>query len=173
MHSIEKTIAVINQLAKKGVIKNYALGGATAVIFYTEPIATEDLDIFVHIRAGGNPLMEFQPIFDFLRENGYGMKGEHFYVEGFPVQFLPTGKNLLNEAVEEANEFELPDGTIVRVMSPEHLVAVMLQTGRLKDYLRIGVFLQHKVVNLEELESLLAKYSLTEKWEQNINKFRL
>ncbi len=58
-------------------------------------------------------------------------------------------------------------------MSSEHLVAVMLETGRLKDYLRIAVFLQHKVVNLEELESSLAKYSLTEKWEQNINKFRL
>ncbi len=101
------------------------------------------------------------------------MKGEYFYVEGFPVQFLPTGKRLLNEAVDEANEFELPDGTIVRVMSPEHLVAVMLQTGRLKDYLRIGLFLQHKVVNIEELEKLLAKYSLVEKWEQNINKFQL
>jgi len=45
MHSIEKTIAVINQLAEKGVIENYALGGATAVIFYTEPIATEDVDM--------------------------------------------------------------------------------------------------------------------------------
>ncbi len=58
-------------------------------------------------------------------------------------------------------------------MSSEHLVAVTLETGRLKDYLRIAVFLQHKVVNLETLESLWAKYSLTEKWEQNVNKFRL
>ncbi len=173
MQSIERTIAVINRLTEKGIVETYALGGATAVIFYTEPIATEDLDIFVHIRAGGNPFMEFQPIFDFLKEQGYGMKGEHFYVEGFPVQFLPTGQSLLNEAVDEANEFELPDGTIVRVMSPEHLVAVMLQTGRLKDYLRIGVFLQHNVVNLEDLEKLLMKYSLSEKWKENINKFQL
>ena len=101
------------------------------------------------------------------------MRGEHFYVEGFPVQFLPTGKKLLDEAVDEANEFQLSDDIVVRVMTPEHLVAVMLDTGRLKDYLRIGVFLQHKVVNLEELQSILAEHNLTEKWQENINKFQV
>lgn len=172
MQGIEKTIAVINQMKADGVIENYALGGATAVIFYTEPIATEDVDIFVHIRAGGNPLMEFQPIFDYLKDRGYAIKGEHFYVEDFPVQFLPTGKKLLLEAVTEAHEFKLPEGTIVRVMTPEHLVAIMLDTGRLKDYLRIGVFLQHEAVDMKRLPEILAKHGLTEKWEQNINKFQ-
>lgn len=173
MDSIEKTIAVINQMTADGVIEDYALGGATAVIFYTEPIATEDLDIFVHIRPGENPFTEFQPIFDYLKDKGYGIKGEHFYVEGFPVQFLPTGKKLIDEAIVEANEFELSDGTIVRVMSPEHLVAIMLDTGRLKDYLRIGVFLQHDVVNSEELQRILDEHNLAKKWEENINKFQV
>lgn len=173
MQSIEKTIAVINQMAKDDVIENYALGGATAVIFYTEPIATEDIDIFVHIRPGGSVFMEFQPIFDYLKSKGYAIRGEHFYVEGFPVQFLPTGKKLLDEAVDEANEFQLSDDIIVRVMTPEHLVAVMLDTGRLKDFLRISVFLQHNAVNLEELQDILAKHNLTEKWRENINKFQV
>lgn len=173
MYSIEKTIAVINQMTADGVIENYALGGATAVIFYTEPIATEDLDIFVHIHPGGNPFMEFQPIFDFLKERGYGMKGEHHYVEGFPVQFLPTGKKLIDEAINEANEFELGGGTVVRVMSPEYLVAIMLDTGRLKDYLRIGVFLQHEVVNSKELQRILNEHNLAQKWQENINKFQV
>ena len=173
MYSIEKTIAVINKMTEDGVIENYALGGATAVIFYTEPIATEDLDIFVHIRPDGNPLTEFQPIFDYLKDRGYEIKGEHFYVEGFPVQFLPTGKNLIDEAVNEANEFELDDHTIVRVMTLEHLAAIMLDTGRLKDYLRIGVFLQHDAVNPEELQHILNKHDLAEKWRENINKFQI
>lgn len=173
MHSIEKSISVINQMAEDGVIENYALGGATAVIFYTEPIATEDLDIFVHIRPGGNSFMEFQPIFDYLKDKSYAMKGEHYYVEGFPVQFLPTGKKLIDEAIDEANEFGLSDGTIVRVMSPEYLVAIMLDTGRLKDYLRISVFLQHNVVNLEELQRILDEHNLAQKWQENINKFQL
>ena len=173
MHNIEETIRVINQMSNDGVIENYALGGATAVIFYTEPIATEDIDIFVHIHRGQSTFMEFQPIFDYLRSKGYGMKGEHFYVEGFPVQFLPTGKTLLDEAVGEANEFQLSDKVVVRVMTPEHLVAVMLDTGRLKDYLRIGLFLQHKAVNLEELQNILTKHHLTEKWQENSSKFQL
>ena len=51
MDSIEKTIAVINKMVVDGIIENYALGGATAVIFYTEPIATQDVDIFIHVPA--------------------------------------------------------------------------------------------------------------------------
>ena len=173
MPDIETTISVINRMTDDGVIENYALGGATAVIFYTEPIATEDLDIFVHLRSGGNVFTEFQPIFDYLKAAGYTMKGGNFYVEGFPVQFLPTGTNLLNEAVDEANEFQLTADVIVRVMTPEHLVAIMLDTGRLKDYLRIGVFLQHEAVNPEELQRILAEHNLTEKWQENINKFQV
>ena len=80
---------------------------------------------------------------------------------------------MLDEAVDEANEFQLAEKVIVRVMTPEYLVAVMLDTGRLKDYLRIGVFLQHEVVNLDELQSILAKHNLTEKWQENINKFQI
>lgn len=172
MADIAKTISVINQMTADGIIKNYALGGATAVIFYTEPIATEDVDIFVHLKPAGNPLTEFQPIFDYLKYRGYGMKGEHFYVEEFPVQFLPTGKDLLDEAVRQANEFQLTEKVIVRVMTPEHLVAVMLDTGRLKDYLRIGVFLQNDVVNSQVLQSVLTKHNLLEKWQANISKFQ-
>jgi hypothetical protein len=136
MNDIEKTISVINQMTYNGVIENYALGGATAVIFYTEPIATEDIDVFVHVRrAGQSVLMEFQPLFDYLRERGYEIKGEHAYIEGFPVQFLPISKDLINEAVIQANEFELSGGVRVRVMSPQYLVAIMLDTGRMKDFL--------------------------------------
>ena len=172
MADITKTISVINQMMTDGIIENYALGGATAVIFYTEPIATEDVDIFVHIKPGGSLFMEFQPMFDYLKDNGYEMKGEHFYVEGFPVQFLPTGTELLDEAIDEANEFQLTKEVVVRVMTPEHLVAIMLNTGRLKDYLRIGVFLQHKVINTELLQSILTEHNLTQKWKDNISKFQ-
>jgi hypothetical protein len=53
MDSIEKTIAVINQMTDDGVIKNYALGDATAVIFYTKPIATEDIEFLFTSAAPG------------------------------------------------------------------------------------------------------------------------
>lgn len=172
MDSIEKTIAVINQTRDEGVIENYALGGATAVIFYTEPIATEDVDIFVHVVNTESVLMQFQPLFDHLKERGYEIKGEHIYIEGFPVQFLPVSNDLIAEAVADANEFALSGDVIVRVMSPEHLVAIMLQTGRLKDFLRIGVFLEHDIINPEKLQIVLEKHGLTEKWRENIKRFQ-
>jgi len=174
MDNIEKTIAVINRMTFEGVIENYALGGATAVIFYTEPIATEDIDVFVHVRRDEQSvLMEFQPLFDYLRTRGYEIKGEHAYIEGFPVQFLPISKELINEAVVEANEFELSGVVTVRVMSPEYLVAIMLDTGRLKDFLRINVFLEHDAVNREDLQIVLEKHNLTEKWRKNIGRFQI
>ncbi len=173
MDDIEKTIAVINRMTAGGVIENYALGGATAVIFYAEPIATEDVDVFVHVRAAQSVLMEFQPIFDYLSQHGYEIKGEHAFIENFPVQFLSISKELINEAVAEANEFELSGGTIVRVMSPEYLTAIMLDTGRVKDFLRIGFFLQHEVINPKELQRILNEHDLAEKWRENINKFQI
>jgi hypothetical protein len=47
MDNIEKTIAVINRMTADGIIENYSLGGATAVIFYTEPIANSLLFRFI------------------------------------------------------------------------------------------------------------------------------
>jgi len=173
MADISKTISVVNDLAAEGIIENYALGGATAVIFYTEPIATEDVDIFVHLKPSENPLLEFQPVFDYLNRKGFGIRGEHFYIEGFPVQFLPAASDLLAEAVAMANRFQLTDEVVVRVMTPEHLVAVMLDTGRLKDLLRIGVFLSHSIVNQDELRNVLKRHGLSKKWDDNIGRFQI
>lgn len=173
MADIAKTISVINQMTADGIIEDYALGGATAVIFYTEPIATEDVDVFVHLKPDGNPFTEFQPIFDWLKDKGYGMKGEHFYVEDFPVQFLPTGKSLLDEAITEANEFALNDEVKACVMTPEHLVAIMLDTGREKDFRRISFFLEREAVNHERLQKILAAHDLTEKWQTNAARFQI
>ncbi|MCS7231644.1 MAG: hypothetical protein RMJ67_05865 [Elusimicrobiota bacterium] len=43
---IEKVFKVIFEMYKEGVLKDYAIGGATATIYYTEPFATQDVDIF-------------------------------------------------------------------------------------------------------------------------------
>ncbi|MDQ3375248.1 MAG: hypothetical protein M3521_15345, partial [Acidobacteriota bacterium] len=82
-------------------------------------------------------------------------------------------KDLINEAVIEANEFELGGGVTVRVMSPEYLVVIMLDTGWLKDFLRINIFLEHDVVNTEELQIVLEKHNLAEKWQENIGRFQI
>ncbi len=167
---IERTLAVINQMLLDDVIDNYALGGAVAAIFYTEPIDTQDVDVFVQIKSTESDLSILLPIYDYLLKRGYQVKAEHIYIEGFPVQFLPIFNALTEEAVEQAQEFEL--NTIrVRIMRPEHLVALMLDTGRLKDYLRINLFLQSDAVNREQLQDVLQRYGLSQKWAENAYRF--
>jgi hypothetical protein len=167
---IEQTLAVINQMLADRVFDNYALGGAVAAIFYTEPIDTQDVDIFVQIKGSENDLTILLPIYDYLLKRGYQTKAEHIYIEGFPVQFLPTFNALTEEAVNEAQEIEL-NIVRTRIMRPEHLVALMLDTGRLKDYLRINMFLQSNVLNQEQLEDILQRHGLSQKWKDNAYRF--
>ena len=39
---MEKTLAIINQMERDGVIDRYAIGGAIAATLYVEPIQTYD-----------------------------------------------------------------------------------------------------------------------------------
>jgi translation initiation factor 1 (eIF-1/SUI1) len=58
-------------------------------------------------------------------------------------------------------------------MRAEHLVAVMLQTGRAKDYARIIQFLEEEAVELASLAKVLAQHGLTERWDDLKRKFDL
>ena len=100
--------------------------------YYTEPIDTQDVDIFVQVKEAASDLNILRPVYEYLRNHGYQAKAEHIYIEGFPVQFLPTFDPLTEEAVTQAQEFE-PRALRTRIMRPKHLVALMLDTGRLKD----------------------------------------
>jgi hypothetical protein len=167
---IERTLAVINEMLDEGVIESYALGGAVAAIFYVEPFDTQDVDIFVQIGHQKSDLMTLSPIYNYLLRRGYQAKAEHVYIEGFPVQFLPTFNELTEEAVRQAQEVYLKYVT-TRIMKPEHLVAIMLDTGRTKDYLRISMFLQADAVDRQRLRDVLQKHGLSQKWAENAYRF--
>ena len=167
---IERALAVVDQMLTDEVIKNYAIGGAVAAIYYTEPIDTQDVGIFVQVKGEGSDFTVLSPINEYLRERGYQAKAEHVHIEGFPVQFLPTFNALTDEAVTQAQEFELSN-VRTRIMRPEHLVALMLYTGRVKDYLRINLFLQSAAVNRERLLDVLTRHSLSQKWAENAYRF--
>ena len=53
---MEPVIQVLNEMKQAGAVLDYAIGGAMAFIFYAEPQATYDLDIFVTFPADANPL---------------------------------------------------------------------------------------------------------------------
>jgi hypothetical protein len=153
------------------VIKEYAIGGAVAAIYYLEPFDTADLDIFIQAQAAENDLMPLAPIYDYLAKRGYQPKGESIYIEGLPVQFLPVFNPLTKEAVGKAQTIRFAR-VATRVMRPEHLVAIMLDTGRPKDYLRISMFLEHGAVNVRRLHAVLRRHGLAKKWQDNEYRFK-
>jgi hypothetical protein len=163
--AMEKTFAVINEILSAGVIDSYALGGAMAAIRYIEPFQTEDVDVFVSVAVETSKLEPLKPIYDHLKARGYFPKDVYIEIEGWDVQFLPVFDELTDEAVVAADDVEL-NGEVIKVMKPEYLVAIMLKTGRLKDFARVKMFFDQRKVDEAKLNVLIDRFSLKEKWQK-------
>jgi len=172
---MEKTLAVINQLEKEGIIGRYAVGGAVAATRYIEPIQTYDIDIFVVLPTDSYPpspsgLVSIAPIYTYLTQRGYTPQGECIAIEGWPVQFLPVYNELIEEALEQAVDVNF-GSTPTRVLSAEHLAAIMLETGRPKDHARLVQFFEYNVINYAILNDIVARHGLTAQWESFQKRF--
>jgi hypothetical protein len=168
---VKATLDIINQMQTEGVIGEYAIGGAVGATMYLEPAATLDVDIFVVLPTPQpGSLLSLSPIYDYLTARGAEIHAEHIVLGEWPVQFLPPANELEKEAVANALPVVIED-VATRVMSPEHLVAIALQTGRSKDYIRILQFIEHEAVDLARLRDILERHHLTGKWESFMRKY--
>src|SRR5262249_19933302 len=123
-----------NELVSAGLIKDYALGGALAAIYYTEPFTTYDADIiFV---ASDKTLSAGMPsIYSHLESKGWRVERDHMLIKGFPVQFL-AASGLTEEAVREAKPIQF-ESVPAKVFRPEYIIAIAASVGRHKDFARI------------------------------------
>src|SRR6185436_19793031 len=166
---VDQAFAVINQMVADDVIKCYALGGATAAFFYIEPDTTYDVDIFCVLETfQANAIDMLTPVYAYLATKGFEPKAEAVVIHGVAVQFLPVFNPLNEEAVETARELDY-EGVPVGVMSPEHLVAIMLQTGRTKDLVRIARFAESDAIDRDTLSDILARHKLKQRWNALAN----
>ncbi len=168
---MKETLKVLSGMLKAGVVQRYAIGGAVAAIYYLEPIDIIDLYIFVHLEVSGSELSILAPLYEYLSARGYRAKGESVEIEGMPVQFLPVFNPLTEEAVVKAQTIKYAR-VATFIMRPEHLVAIMLDTGRPKDYLRIAMFLEQGAVNLRSLMPVLRRHGLAETWKEKEYRFK-
>lgn len=170
MDEFERVLTVLNEMVEKRVINTYAIGGGHAAIIYTEPFLTEDVDVFVIVRSEReNSLDYLRDVNDFLvKTKGYSIDATRPYVkiEDTLVQFLPASEPPYNEAVEKA--IEIPFGqTTMRLISAEHLVALMLVAGRSKDYNRIDSILKNKLdFDMAKLNDIIERQELTLQWNK-------
>ena len=161
---MEKVFQLLNEMVREGELSNYAIGGAIAAVFYVRPFATQDVDVFVTMQTGPTGLVTKIPGWDYLKERGYTeIRDEGIMVEGWPVQFLPVSSPLQEEAFLNATIIDTA-GEPVRVILAEHLVALMLQSGRLKDVVRVQMFLEQDAVDQEVLLDIIKRHGLEKQW---------
>jgi hypothetical protein len=162
---MKRTLQVLNELERAGVIERYAIGGAMGATFYVEPLLTFDLDVFVILPQDAAGLVSLAPLYEALRAQGHTEDGECVIIEGVPVQFLPAYNALLEEALREARDTSYED-VPTRVVRAEHLVAICLQTGRDKDRERVRIFRDQAEVDMNFLADVLRRHGLEGKWKQ-------
>lgn len=160
---MEKALKVIHELHKSGLIRAYAIGGGIAATYYIEPILTYDLDIFFVPTAEGLDVLS--PIYGELKKRGYSLEKELVIIEGIPVQFIPVYNDLVKEAVVTAVE-SMYQRVRTRILRPEYLLAIALQTNRSKDRERVIQLLNQAKLNSKLLAGVLKKYGLSERYRK-------
>jgi len=161
---VKRTLEILNELEREGAFSRYAIGGAMAATFYTEPVLTFDLDVFVVLSRGTGQLISLAPVYEALRARGYGEEKETVMIEGVPVQFLPAYNALVEEALDQAREIDY-EGVPARVLRAEHLIAISLRTGRTKDRARVAMLREQASLDLNLLADILKRHQLEEKWK--------
>ncbi|MBI3948041.1 MAG: hypothetical protein HY321_19145 [Armatimonadetes bacterium] len=161
---MEEALQVLNEMKRAGVIQEYAIGGGMALVFYTEPVLTYDLDVFVLLQAGDASAISMTPIYSYLAAKGHAPEGEHVVIGDMPVQLLPAYNALVDEAVQQARAIRFGE-TDTRVVRAEHLAAIMVQTYRPKDRERLALLLAEAEMDTGFLQGVLTRYGLVSRWE--------
>jgi predicted nucleotidyltransferase len=161
---VKNALEVFNELKQRGLIRDYAIGGAIAALRWTEPFFTQDLDIFVLLEkeADEEGLIVLSPVYEYLRGKGYVWKGHWIVIEGVPIDVFPADP-LEREAVEQALAVEY-EGVSTKVIIPEYLIALFLRAGRDKDWRKIQMLLDQCEIDRERLQRILTQYGLDEKF---------
>jgi hypothetical protein len=146
-----------NELVTAGLIKDYALGGALAAIYYTEPFTTYDADI-IFIASDKTLNAGIPGIYSHLKSKGWRVEREHLLVKGFPVQFL-AASGLTEEAVRESRQIAY-EGVPAKVFRPEYIIAIAASVGRHKDLARIEQLLEQATIDKPLLDDILRRHNL-------------
>jgi len=119
MGSFADALRALNSMKAEGVVEDYAVAGAMALVFWTEPVATYDLDVLVFLPKSNSPVVTLEPVYKWARDHGFVPKDEHLLIAGVPTQLLPSPNALADEAIRDAANLEY-EGVPVRVVRPTY-----------------------------------------------------
>ena len=63
MEKFGDALRALNSMKDEGVIEDYAVAGAMAILFWTEPVPTFDLDVLVFLAASDEPIVSLDSIY--------------------------------------------------------------------------------------------------------------
>jgi hypothetical protein len=158
-----EALEALNALKRDGVLDDYAVAGAMALVFWAEPVATYDLDVLVWLSGShSSTIASLTPIYEWASRHGFVTDAEHVIVKGVPVQFLPAHNALADEAIRTATTLDY-EGTPVRVVRPEYLIALYLEPGAAtrKRRERAAALAESTAVDQGALTALLERHNLT------------
>jgi len=160
MNGLADVFKALNGLETDGVIEKYAVAGAMAFLFYTEPARTYDLDVFVFLPPQPGLIFSMQPLYTELQARGYTLDAEHVMIAETPVQFLPAYNPLAEESVRESLQRQYR-GLPVSVVSPEHLVALAYQTGGSHRITRAKALEETGTLDIPKLDAICRAHGVT------------
>ena len=76
MSSLREAFQAINKLKADRVVEDYAVAGAMALVFWTEPVATFDLDVLVLLPEPSSGLISLDAIYRWAEAQGYPEQAE-------------------------------------------------------------------------------------------------
>src|SRR5438067_10330161 len=155
-----------NELVSVELIKDFALGGALAAIYYTEPVTTYDADI-IFVASDKTLSAGIPAIYSYLQSKGWRVEREHLLIKDFPVQFL-AASGLTEEAVCEARQIQY-QGVPAKVFRPEYIIAIAASVGRHKDLARIEQLMSQAKIDKPLLDDILRRYNLNLPKQRNPN----
>jgi len=146
-------------MREEGVVTDYAIGGATAVLFYAEPTRTYDIDVFALLPSAGESLLvSLAPVYRWAESQGFTVDAEHLLVHGVPVQ--TAGVQCAGHRCDSHSACHEYQGVHVRVVDPEHLIALALQAGDARRRERAWLLLQTGIVDRPRLRALLSEHGI-------------
>jgi hypothetical protein len=155
---LARILSQANELVTHRLIEKYAIGGAIAAIYYTEPVATYDVDLFF-IPADKGLTAGIPAIYAHLQDHGWRLEREHLLCDGFPVQFLAAAA-LTEEAVRESRPATF-ENVPTHIFRAEHVIAIAAQVGRAKDISRILQLREQVAIDANYLADILKRHGIT------------
>jgi hypothetical protein len=134
-------------------------------LFYAEVTRTYDIDVFASVPLQSGPILDLSGLYAWARQRGFEPDAQHLLIHTVPVQFPPGNEGLEHEAVVHALVFDC-EGEPVRVMRPEHLIALYLRAGGAGRRERCALLWRAGAVNEQELTAILERYELVERWQE-------